>query len=220
GSSNGNPPERCPRPLYSRDSTQEDHTIPHHHQGEDLMNIKVEGEVEETYVRDDQQYTEDAEMMGTIKEEDTPTEISTGPVMEKLSKECLNLSPWCKMEDEDITRDCTVEKTMSSVDGGLHSVDRPSTPFDSEQRRTVRDGGGFQGEEEFSCPEYGESFNSELNLIVHQRSQTGGKRHSCSECRKCFFRKSELSRIKNDEFTKVTKILLRQNKKIRNDVVL
>ncbi|PIO15631.1 hypothetical protein AB205_0149000 [Aquarana catesbeiana] len=27
GSSNGNPPERCPHPLYSRDSTQEDHTI-------------------------------------------------------------------------------------------------------------------------------------------------------------------------------------------------
>ncbi|CAI9608247.1 unnamed protein product [Staurois parvus] len=32
GSSHGNPPERCPRPLYSRDSTQEGHTIPHHHQ--------------------------------------------------------------------------------------------------------------------------------------------------------------------------------------------
>ncbi|KAM5182186.1 uncharacterized protein ACMZJ9_002555 [Mantella aurantiaca] len=32
GSSNRNPPERCPRPLYSRDSTQEDLTIPHHHQ--------------------------------------------------------------------------------------------------------------------------------------------------------------------------------------------
>ncbi|CAI9543464.1 unnamed protein product [Staurois parvus] len=27
-SSYRNPPERCPRPLYSRDSTQEDHTIP------------------------------------------------------------------------------------------------------------------------------------------------------------------------------------------------
>ncbi|CAI9547147.1 unnamed protein product [Staurois parvus] len=24
-----NPPERCPRPLYSRDFTQEGHTIPH-----------------------------------------------------------------------------------------------------------------------------------------------------------------------------------------------
>ncbi|CAI9597102.1 unnamed protein product [Staurois parvus] len=32
GSSHGNPPERCPRPLYSWDSTQEGHTIPHHHQ--------------------------------------------------------------------------------------------------------------------------------------------------------------------------------------------
>ncbi|PIO09195.1 hypothetical protein AB205_0165970, partial [Aquarana catesbeiana] len=72
-----NPPERCPRPLYSRDSTQEDHTIPHHHQGEDLMNMKVEGEVEETYVRDDQQYTEEAGMTRTFIEEDTPTEIST-----------------------------------------------------------------------------------------------------------------------------------------------
>ncbi|KAM5125809.1 gastrula zinc finger protein XlCGF66.1-like [Mantella aurantiaca] len=32
GSSNRNPPERCPHPLYSQDSTQEDLTIPHHHQ--------------------------------------------------------------------------------------------------------------------------------------------------------------------------------------------
>ncbi|XP_077322068.1 uncharacterized protein LOC143955823 [Lithobates pipiens] len=71
---NRNPPERCPRPL---DSTQEGHTIPHHHQGEDLMKMKVEGEVEETYVRDDQQYTEEAGMTRTFIEEDTPTEIST-----------------------------------------------------------------------------------------------------------------------------------------------
>ncbi|XP_077322176.1 uncharacterized protein LOC143955927 [Lithobates pipiens] len=42
GSSNGNPPERCPRPLYSRDSTQEDHTIPHHHQSGNLRDPKVE----------------------------------------------------------------------------------------------------------------------------------------------------------------------------------
>ncbi|PIO09585.1 hypothetical protein AB205_0188610 [Aquarana catesbeiana] len=29
-SSYRNPPERCPRPLYSRDSTEEGHTIPYH----------------------------------------------------------------------------------------------------------------------------------------------------------------------------------------------
>ncbi|PIO38422.1 hypothetical protein AB205_0197390, partial [Aquarana catesbeiana] len=43
GSSNGNPPERCPHPW---DSTQEDHTIPHH-QGEELKYIKVELKEEE-----------------------------------------------------------------------------------------------------------------------------------------------------------------------------
>ncbi|CAI9557380.1 unnamed protein product [Staurois parvus] len=41
-SSYRNPPERCPRPLYSRDSTQEGHTIPHHYKVEDLIDIKVE----------------------------------------------------------------------------------------------------------------------------------------------------------------------------------
>ncbi|CAI9597096.1 unnamed protein product [Staurois parvus] len=168
-----NPPERCPHPLYSRDSTQEGHTIPHHHQGEDLMKMKVEGEVEETYVRDDQQYTEEAGMMRTYKEEDTPTEISTGLTTRKPSKDHLTLSPGCKMEDEDITGDCGGEKTMiSAMDGGLHSVDGPSNPSDSEQPHTVRDGTRIQGEETFSCPECGESFGSGLSLTIHQRSHT------------------------------------------------
>ncbi|CAI9586716.1 unnamed protein product [Staurois parvus] len=72
GSSHGNPPERCPRPLYSRDSTQEGHTIPHHHQGEDMIDIKVDVKVEEEmYVRDDQQSMEEDGIKGTSK-------ISTG----------------------------------------------------------------------------------------------------------------------------------------------
>ncbi|PIO40353.1 hypothetical protein AB205_0004910, partial [Aquarana catesbeiana] len=192
GSSNGNLPERCPRPLYSRDSTEKDHTIPHHHQGEDLMDMKVEGEVEKRYVRDDQQYTEEAGMTRTFKEEDTPTEISTGHAIEKLSREHLTLSLSCKMQDEDIIRDCEGEKTMKSiVEGGLHSMDRLSSPSDSEQPPTLRDGAEIQKNSEF-CPECGESFSSELSLAVHQRSHMAGKLHSCSECRKCFLKKSEL----------------------------
>ncbi|CAI9597113.1 unnamed protein product, partial [Staurois parvus] len=72
GSSHGNPPERCPRPLYSRDSTQEGHTIPHHHQGEDLIDIEFEdkAEEEEEYVRDDQQSMEEDGIMGTFIEKD------------------------------------------------------------------------------------------------------------------------------------------------------
>ncbi|CAI9619595.1 unnamed protein product, partial [Staurois parvus] len=104
-----NPPERCPRPLYSRDSTQEGHTIPHHHQGEDLIDIKVEvkaEEEEEAYVRDDQQSMEEDGITGTFIEEDTPTEISTvhGREMRKTSEDCLTLSPDWKVEDEDITQ--------------------------------------------------------------------------------------------------------------------
>ncbi|PIO23873.1 hypothetical protein AB205_0048680, partial [Aquarana catesbeiana] len=41
-----NPPERCPRPLYSRDSKQEGHTIPHHHQSGNLRDSKVDAQEE------------------------------------------------------------------------------------------------------------------------------------------------------------------------------
>ncbi|PIO34381.1 hypothetical protein AB205_0182900, partial [Aquarana catesbeiana] len=102
-----NPPERCPRPLYSWDSTQEDHTIPHHYKGEDLIDIKVKvKEEEETYVGDDQQSMEKDGIIRLILEEDIPTEISTVHVreMRKNSEDCLTMSPDCKVEDEDITQ--------------------------------------------------------------------------------------------------------------------
>ncbi|PIO11417.1 hypothetical protein AB205_0190860, partial [Aquarana catesbeiana] len=54
GTSNGNPPERCPRPLYSRDSTQEDHTIPHHHQSGNLRDDNID--VKEEYKEEDEEY--------------------------------------------------------------------------------------------------------------------------------------------------------------------
>ncbi|PIO10718.1 hypothetical protein AB205_0058650, partial [Aquarana catesbeiana] len=78
--SNRNPPERCPRPLYSRDSTQEGHTTPHCYKSGDPIDIEfeVKAEEEETYVRDDQQCVEEDGITGTFIEEDTPTEISTG----------------------------------------------------------------------------------------------------------------------------------------------
>ncbi|PIO10461.1 hypothetical protein AB205_0162070, partial [Aquarana catesbeiana] len=51
-SSYRNPPERCPRPLYSRDSTQEGHTIPHHHQNENgKYNVG-----KEEYKEEDEEY--------------------------------------------------------------------------------------------------------------------------------------------------------------------
>ncbi|XP_063814171.1 uncharacterized protein LOC135054783 [Pseudophryne corroboree] len=64
GPNNRDSPERCPRPLYTQDSTEENHRTPQEDQGEGLADMKVE---EETYVRGDQQ----------CKEEEIPTDIST-----------------------------------------------------------------------------------------------------------------------------------------------
>ncbi|XP_063804982.1 oocyte zinc finger protein XlCOF7.1-like isoform X2 [Pseudophryne corroboree] len=68
GASNRNTPERCPRPLYSQDHTEENPSVPQEDQGETLANIKVEvAEGEETYLRGDQ----------LCKEEEVPTDIGT-----------------------------------------------------------------------------------------------------------------------------------------------
>ncbi|XP_073524896.1 uncharacterized protein [Phyllobates terribilis] len=58
GSRRRNPPERCPRPLYPQDCPEENHSIPEDHQGEDLIDIKVEvihGAQEATTLWADQQ---------------------------------------------------------------------------------------------------------------------------------------------------------------------
>ncbi|PIO27358.1 hypothetical protein AB205_0221110 [Aquarana catesbeiana] len=194
-SSYRNPPERCPRPLYSRNSTQEGHIIPHHHQSGSLRDYNIV--VKEEYTDEDDEYG----MFGELSEgrkghyknimmKSPPTEISTGSAIKKPSKEHPTL--W-KMEDEDITQDCAVEKKISStMDGGAHSVDRPSNPSDSDLARTVGDADKIQEQKKFSCSECGELFSSDLILSIYRSFHEGDKLHFCSECGKGFVCKSEL----------------------------
>ncbi|XP_073467919.1 uncharacterized protein [Aquarana catesbeiana] len=196
-SSYRNPPERCPRPLYSRDSTQEGHTIPHCYKSGDPIDIEfeVKSEEEERYVRDDQQSMEEDGITGTFIEEDTPTEISTvdGREMRKTSEDCLTLSPDCKVEDEDITQYSPGENpTTSNVHPAPHSVDGPSYSSYPEEPQTVRDGAVLPTEKSFSCTECGKCFHFKSNLNEHIRSHTGEKPYSCPECGKSFSAKSSL----------------------------
>ncbi|XP_068112052.1 zinc finger protein 154-like [Hyperolius riggenbachi] len=97
GSINSNPPERCTGPLYSQDSTHEDHTIPHHYQGEDVVVIKVDikEEPEETYAWGDDK---------PCKEEEMPAQISTDlHNVGNSSEGHLVSSPTYNAENKDIT---------------------------------------------------------------------------------------------------------------------
>ncbi|XP_077346075.1 uncharacterized protein LOC143989681 [Lithobates pipiens] len=187
-----NPPERCPRPLYSRDSTQEDHTIPHCYKAKELINVKVEVKVEEeeeTYVRDDQQSMEEDGIIRLILEEDTLAKINTvdGREMRKTSKDRLTLSPDCKVEDEDITQYSPGENpTTSNVHPAPHSVDGPSYSSYPEEPQTVRDGAVLPTDKRFACTECGKCFRFLSRLNEHKRSHMVEKSYSCTECGKCF----------------------------------
>ncbi|XP_077322013.1 uncharacterized protein LOC143955764 [Lithobates pipiens] len=200
GSSNGNPPERCPRPLYSRDSTQEDHTIPHCYKNEEMTETKVESneDEEEKYVRDDQQTVEGMMRMVIIKEEDVPTEIST-----------KNTSPECKMEDEDIPQDHLGENQTFNFHAGLH----PEEPHHTRHCAVVQEMEMFSfpeceepvlftssldacdgSQKPHSCSECGKSFLLKKQLVKHQRVHYGVKPFPCDECGKTFSSRGELVR--------------------------
>ncbi|CAI9537818.1 unnamed protein product, partial [Staurois parvus] len=190
-----NPPERCPHPLYSWDSTQEGHTIPHHYKSGDPIDIEFEVKSEEeAYVRDDQQSMEEDGITGTFIEEDTPTEISTvhgREMRRKTTEDCLTLSPDWKVEDEDITQYSPGgNPAPSNIHPAPPSVDGPSDSSYPEEPQTVWDQADPPTEKSYSCTECGKRFHSKSGLNVHKRSHTGEKPYSCPECGKCFSKSS------------------------------
>ncbi|PIO12514.1 hypothetical protein AB205_0205940, partial [Aquarana catesbeiana] len=88
-SSYRSPPERCPRPLYSRDSTQEGHTISHHHQIGNLRGDNIF--VKEEYKEEDEEYG----VMEVFPSDRNPPERCPRPLYSRDSTQEDHTIPHC-----------------------------------------------------------------------------------------------------------------------------
>ncbi|XP_077322559.1 uncharacterized protein LOC143956245 isoform X5 [Lithobates pipiens] len=217
GSSNRNTPERCPRPLYSRDSskddlspspiysqdsiqedrsssplcsqdsTQEDHNTPNHFSLENLTNIKVE------------EIDEEEEMLirnyWRRKAEQGPIEIGAADGhMRKMSEEHLLLSADCHVKDEEFSQDSLEElPDTPNTFGGLHNRSPDlSHPGEASPANLDNVDMGQRGSKMFPCTVCGKWFTTYGGLLMHQRLHTGIKPFSCSFCGKSFTQKGIL----------------------------
>ncbi|XP_073420649.1 oocyte zinc finger protein XlCOF8.4-like [Dendrobates tinctorius] len=181
-------PERCPHPLLPQDCNQEDPSAPQDHQGEDLTHINPT----ETYVRDDEWCKEE---IPTYDYPDDCTRRSEGQLTSLIFKS----------DDLEILQDITEGIAVSpDISSSIHSKDLlsglmkqvpPSDSLLTTKGNQSHKGGNKKqtapkAKKPFSCSECGKCFNKKSNFVIHQRTHTGEKPFSCSECGKYFAHKS------------------------------
>ncbi|XP_069611309.1 zinc finger protein 568-like [Ranitomeya imitator] len=183
-------PERCPRPLLPQDCKQEDPNVPQDHQGEDLPHINAT----ETYVRGNERCKEE---IPTDNCTDDCTRSSEGrQIFSEFAADNVCITP-DTCENHDIVPDTPqdlLRKYLSSdvFQQVLFSASSKKNTQKKNHRRTVEHKIAHIGEKPFSCSECEKCFNRKTNFVRHLRIHTGEKPFSCSECGKGFNTKSVL----------------------------
>ncbi|XP_040177649.1 oocyte zinc finger protein XlCOF8.4-like isoform X2 [Rana temporaria] len=198
GSSNGNPPERCPCPLYSRDSTQEHQEIPQDYQ--EMLETEVREEAEELYATGDDPCkvegippeistdaddtrnahtdvkTEDEEdVCAKVKEEEIPVAINTGgsiPFHLLLPPDGQDRRNSPIVSPDDLIEDDVTADT---------SRENPNAPISIPEPYTT--------DLSYDPPTHELSFTDRSPPVTHHR---GGEMFPCSICGICFTRRTEL----------------------------
>ncbi|XP_068099798.1 zinc finger protein 25-like isoform X1 [Hyperolius riggenbachi] len=205
-SSNRTSPEGHTGPLYSQDCTQEDHTIPHPHQGEGVTDVKLEdGDEEKTHVKEEQQSAEESDMMGTsdsgmplpdygAEDNGAALHLPAGnPIADNILSRCHHedKSPDLSNPEEPSDRSHPV---ASNTHPKCHSADRSGDPSYSGECSsnsfTDREGGG----KSYQCSKCGKYCKNTSHLAAHVRVHTRKQQFPCSECGKCFSQKSDYHR--------------------------
>ncbi|KAM5140583.1 uncharacterized protein ACMZJ9_014458 [Mantella aurantiaca] len=199
----GNPPERCPRPLYSRDSTQEPHKILPCYQYKKMKDIKTEvkEEAEDPHVTGDDR----------CKEEEIPPEISTDPGDTRDTQRNIKTEVeegHVRIKEEKINTDPrdTHEKAEEEGEGHMKIKEEDIPPEISKDSRDRRDLRNIKTEmkKEGNMDTKGKAI-LEINMDGRYRSENEEKHpttscvpskdekpYLCSECGKRFRRKYAL----------------------------
>ncbi|XP_072279671.1 uncharacterized protein [Pyxicephalus adspersus] len=221
GSSNRNPPERCPRPLYSQNSTQEDQEIPQEdqdpackdsnisedYQGDNMIVVKVEDiNDDETYGRCDGQQTEE-EVASYIRTDGRysgikgPTSFQNSEAESEVERGSPGLHGG-NLSSGSLAQEGALYKTLLHI-----SLSKAGEPFSHQRSPPGLDScswseclpqKSFQDQsleakvKPYSCSVCGKSFGVKSVLIRHEKVHTGEKPFECSQCRKSFVQKSDL----------------------------
>ncbi|CAI9558752.1 unnamed protein product [Staurois parvus] len=198
GSSNRNTAGRCPRPLYSWDSLQEQHKIPHCYQVSlDALQIdgrtKARKEAEEMYVRDHEPC-----------EEEIPPEISTdhgdtGPINLDVSAEeddviCV------KIEEDEVPINISTDVQGTGYNSKKRHIVFPGNELDvittealEKNPVTPNHHPALLSAHLLSHPStHGRSLPNHPTPITHRPDHRAGPVFPCSICGKCFSWKGSL----------------------------